>query len=390
MKAGMLISTLAAMAALLGSAAPAYAEFESQVKGADKGTGELFETTLEAGGATMTCTAEEPGNSKTTWTVKGTEKEQVKGPNLGIVITKLGTCTVKASGLKEEVATVSECEAEIKQTKVQGKEQGKIPGKIVKLCTIKAASCEIKLEPKTNSALNVFEVSDSGDANENTLIIQAVTNIVTEVVGAKCESLGIKASKEGRLLGVGEFYSLVQNAGPRFYSAPDMNFRLTGTQASVQTFTAEAGKSVTCAEVKSQTLGTGFPESPTGSVSLVQKFEKCTALGTEVTNNFMCNMAYLSGGAVSILTTCKIEVRGNAKCNFEVVTANRDRRPVSYANLAPGGEKKQVQAISMASGLTITSNGGLCGNSTNDGDFAGKSIWKATNVIPTQIDFEIK
>ncbi len=195
----------------LVSAVPASAGFTSLNKGSSQGKGEIIEMALNAGGAVITCEALEAGTSKAGWTIKSKGVAQTKGPNLQIKADNWGKC--KAAKPIEESVKISGCELEVEQTG----EQTKVSAKVIKTCVIEApkVGCVIKAEPKSNEALTVMEVELAGETGESTVLVPAISNVVTTVNPA-CEIVGIKASKQGHLTGIGEFF-LVQALGTREY-----------------------------------------------------------------------------------------------------------------------------------------------------------------------------
>ncbi len=76
-KAKLFIGLTAIIGAMLSSAAPAFAEFESQ-SGATQGKAELVGTVLEAGGGTVTCKAPTEESSKAKWTIKNEKGKRPK------------------------------------------------------------------------------------------------------------------------------------------------------------------------------------------------------------------------------------------------------------------------------------------------------------------------
>jgi hypothetical protein len=77
-KLKMFVTLAVTLGAFFISVTPAFAEFESKNGGLNQGKGEIYKTTLEAGGATVTCRALEEGTGKATWTVENKEERAQK------------------------------------------------------------------------------------------------------------------------------------------------------------------------------------------------------------------------------------------------------------------------------------------------------------------------
>jgi hypothetical protein len=210
-RAKALMGLAVAIGTLLGSAAPAFAEFESKNGSSNQGKGEIYQAVVEGGGARITCESpEEEASSKVGWTVENQEgKTQKKGTNLEIKAANWGKCQTKASALKEAQTKLSACEMEVKQAE----EESKIPVKIAKACTIKVSGCEIKIGSQEPKAL---EVATGGGDAENTRLILALSGIAWEV-NSECASLGIEASKAVSIVGTGELDS-VEESVPEYQS----------------------------------------------------------------------------------------------------------------------------------------------------------------------------
>lgn len=203
---------------MLISAAPAFAEFEGK---ASTGKGELFQTTLEAGGGTVECTAFEESASKATWTIKNGKTAAEKGPDLFIKIEKLGKCKAKSAGLKEIEVTVGECEVEL----VQSGEGQEVPANIVKACTIKALLCEITVGAKTE--LKKVYIADSNE-DKDLAVEPEVSGVSTIAKGC----LEVKSSTEGKLKGVSEMF-LVLIKLPDFELIPSQEIYTPTTRAGM-------------------------------------------------------------------------------------------------------------------------------------------------------------
>lgn len=236
-KVKMFIAFAMMLGALLVSAAPAFAEFESKNGGSNQGKGEVYETVFEDGGATVTCDALEEGVSKAGWTVENKEgKAQKKGPDLLVKVTNWGKCQAKASGLKEIEAKVGECGIEIKQPE----EQIKSPGAIATECIIHISTCEIKVGPKNNQSLKEFETAQVENTEEHTSLGLAISNLAVEVNEA-CVTDGIQKSSTVQVRGAGAVrwvydrnipLKWVVGVGKRFINVTEPTTAITITHSS--------------------------------------------------------------------------------------------------------------------------------------------------------------
>jgi len=264
---------------LFGSAAPAFAEFESKVKESDKGTGEIFETAVEAGGAKVTCQALEAGASNVGWTVVKSGKPSAKGPVLQINISKWGEC--EAAKPIEGPAKITACELEIEQPG----EQTKLSGKIVKTCTIETTGgCTIKMEPKNNSGLKAVYVGTPPGSKEDTAFGPEISNLVTEVSKVSKSCTGIEAAKAAKLTGLGELYS-VQNPAPVLMFTPFAGgmFNETSAANNVGNLSFLFFGNITgftefiCTEAKM----TGSLSAVAPTINVIPEYGGCTATGFE-------------------------------------------------------------------------------------------------------------
>jgi hypothetical protein len=181
----LILGLMIAVGALAASAAPAFAEFESQSE-ASSGKGQVIQAKFVGGGAGVMCQAYEESSGPAKWTTPNGGRPATK---LHIEVEKWGKCTGTFAGIKE-VVKVSGCAMELKQagTSSQGL------ASVLKTCTITSSICEIKIEPEANKELKEVELTDSGASSENLALEPAVSGITTTVSGALCP---IKATKEG-------------------------------------------------------------------------------------------------------------------------------------------------------------------------------------------------
>jgi len=197
------------ISALAFSATPAFAEFKS-VTEETKGKGEVVELTLEAGGATVTCEALEELASAATWTILKEGTASTKGPDLQFSIGKWGKCTFHSLEVESASAEITACDLEMIEPGEEEKVKGKIAGTT---CTIKALSCELKLEPLENESLTSLRLMASGENDGNMVVEPTVTNLTTTTKGV-CP--GVSSSKEGKLKGLVEATQVQPGDIPEF------------------------------------------------------------------------------------------------------------------------------------------------------------------------------
>jgi hypothetical protein len=206
------------------SVAPALGEFESPKK-ESTGKGEVVELKLEGGGVKVACQNFAESPKSVAWTIENEEKATTKGPGLLLDIENWGECTAESSGLKEVKAEISKCELEIQQPKAEKE----VSGAIVKSCTIKAGSCEIKAEASENKSLKLISIFSSGEESENLILEPAINDVTTT---ASCTCAGIKSTTEGKLTGFIELHEVQAAARSEFsVSAIPINYsagNLTG------------------------------------------------------------------------------------------------------------------------------------------------------------------
>lgn len=219
--------------ALAFAVAPAFAEFTSKNK-ESKGSVEVAEATLEAGGATVVCHAFEESLSKGTWTIKKGGEASTDGPDVLLNIAKWGSCTGRSSEISETKAEISECELEV----AEPGEEASVKAKLVTACLIKISSCEVKLEPKENEKLTSVSLDASGSEDENLFLDPEVTNVATTVKGS-CP--GIKAGEKGVLKGELEAYQVQPAVLGDFTLSTDRPFVFAGSSTAVITIKRREG-----------------------------------------------------------------------------------------------------------------------------------------------------
>jgi hypothetical protein len=228
-----LIGLAVAISALLASAVPAFAEFESL--GASQVKGNVVQMKLNAGAAEVECQNSEESAGKATGVTESGGKEARKGTALQVKVSEWGTCVTTLSGTTKGTSAVGSCAMEM----LESKTETAVPGTFVKECLIKTglSGCEIKV-PTSNKEREDVELYDSGEENEN-LIVEPNLKAVTTTVNAACETLGLKGTSTAtlsatiilnqvRAADVGE---MVIGANPTFY--PVIN--LAGTVTVINT-----------------------------------------------------------------------------------------------------------------------------------------------------------
>lgn len=185
-RAKMLAVLVGMIATLAVSAAPAFAEFESNSE-ATKGTGKGGAVVLEGGGAVLECTSAE-GEWEILSTAGGAPNK--KGKFMQIKTNKWNGCLAKSSFIKNAPAVVKPCVLEL--TQEAGKTAAK--GSTTTECTVVVkvlGTCEIKV-PAGQTGLEKNLLENSG-SNLNT--IAEDTGITTKPNSA---CLGIKETKEAK------------------------------------------------------------------------------------------------------------------------------------------------------------------------------------------------
>lgn len=188
-KARMALGLVMALGALLVSAAPALAEFES-LNTAGQGKGNVVEVKLTGGGGTVECTNTEEATGRIGWTVKSEGKEAKKGSALQVKVEGLSSCLAKSETIKEAPATLGQCEMETKQPK----SETETLDTFIKECVVKVkvleVTCEIKITT-ANKELSKVNLYDSGKENEE-LIVGPDVKGITDEVNKACETAGVK------------------------------------------------------------------------------------------------------------------------------------------------------------------------------------------------------
>lgn len=189
-----LLSGLAiAMCLTMGFSGTAAAKF-SAVGKEGKGSGENIELEIVAGGATIVCNAYEGGESKATWTIEESGKAASEGADLTMNFENWGKkCKGKSSEIAEKEATVSGCQFQVSEPN----EEEEVAEKVLTTCTIKLASCEIKILSEKNKALNVSDLFNSGIENKNLVLVLEAKNLTTTISGS-CP--GIKSTEAGTIV----------------------------------------------------------------------------------------------------------------------------------------------------------------------------------------------
>jgi hypothetical protein len=224
MRWGKAVSVTAATAALAClPTAMAFAAFEGKES---TGKGNTLELTLEAGGGKVIC-QHSLATENVAWTIEQTEgKAATKGPDLVADIQSWGTCTAESSEFAKTSATLSACEMELKQTGTELE----VPARLLKTCTVKAATCEIKAEMKPNEKLKSVDLAAGGPVTERALVAEQEINDLTTATSGTCP--GIVSTKEGKLSGWAPLNKLKSTAlQPEIFiqALPDAYTMLTET-----------------------------------------------------------------------------------------------------------------------------------------------------------------
>jgi len=201
-KAKLLAVFSAIVAVLALSAAPAFAEFQSN-SSATSGTAKTGPLVIEGGGATLECTsAEGEWKIQTAGKLKEHEKEgkqvaSTKGPQQFIPLTKFNGCLAKTSEMKGLKPTVKACTLHL--TQELGSTHAK--GAIVNVCEIETKvlffTCKLST-PAANEETGVnfnLEKNQLENSGNNLLVTAEDTGITSEPKGT-CP--GVKATKEAK------------------------------------------------------------------------------------------------------------------------------------------------------------------------------------------------
>ncbi len=179
-----LLAVIAGMLAMLAvTAAPAFAEFQSN-SSAVKGQVKVGAITIEGGGATLTCTSAEG-----TWTIFSGTVPATKGKQEKLFFEKYAGCKTKSSLIKEATPIVAPCSLDIEQAAGESKAIGSIVG-ICKIEVKVLGTCTITAEGK-----NLKEVTLENIQEVNDLITANVTGITSKPSSA---CLGVKETNEAK------------------------------------------------------------------------------------------------------------------------------------------------------------------------------------------------
>jgi hypothetical protein len=192
----LLCGALVAVSLILGFADTAAAKFSSVGEGSS-GSGESIELELEAGGAKVSCAAFKEGSSKIAWTIEEGGKAASEGEDLRMLFESWGECEGSSSEISKQKATISSCKLQV----AEPKSEGEVTEQVVSTCTIKLASCEIKILPEENKALSATGLFNSGIENEDLDLNLEAKNLATTISGT-CP--GIKATKAGTIVDIAE------------------------------------------------------------------------------------------------------------------------------------------------------------------------------------------
>jgi hypothetical protein len=385
-KARLLIGSVVTAAALLASAVPAFAGFESKNGESDKGTGEVLEVTFEAGGGTVTCKAYTEGASKAEWTVEEAGKAQAKGPDLQIDISKWGECA--SSKPVTGSVKISECTLEIEQIE----EQTKLIGKLVKECTIEAPlGCTIKLGTSTNKALKTVNAGHIEATSKNTLIAPEISNLVTEV-NSTCESLGIHKSETGKISGFGEASSVqIRSVYSKFKKIGTGVFNGSGAVNSTSNQEFTFGQTVfKCTEAK---MTGSMTPAEADTIEVVPQYGGCTQNNILATvtatdcairySSAIPNQSAFAGNSQLIDTgigTCDLKflaTQNGESCNIKATKQSESRFFTSFTN---GTNELKINHIMSFVPFTVVEAAKCVGNPTSGTNGRFNGSYKIANV----------
>jgi hypothetical protein len=385
-KARLLIGFVVTAAALVASAAPAYAGFESKNTGSDKGTGEILEVTFEAGGGKVTCQAYTEGASKAEWTVEESGKAQEKGSSLRIDVSKWGECTT--STIVKGSVKVSECGLEIEEIG----EQTKLTGKLVKECILEAPlGCTIKMGTSANKALKTIDAGHIEESSNNTLIAPEVSNLVTEA-NSTCESVGIKKSETGKVSGFGEAFSVqIRSVFSKFKKIGTGIFNGSGAVNSTSNQEFQFGQTIfKCTEAK---MTGSMTPAEADTIEVVPQYGGCTQnnIVSTVTatdcairySSAMPNQAAFSGNSQLIDTgigTCDLKfftTQNGESCNIKATKQSNSHFFTSFTN---GTNELKINHILSFIPFTVVEAAKCVGNPVSGSNGRFNGTFKIANV----------
>lgn len=188
-----LLAVFAAMVAVLAvSAAPAFAEFESN-NGKATGAGKSGPVVLEGGGATLECSSAEG-----TGTILKQGVESTKGTVLALNTKTWSGCKAKSSSFKELTPKVKECTLKLTQAAGQSQAKGSVGTECTIATTVLFLTCTIHVSvekagpPAVNFGLEANHLENSG----SNLIIKAEDTGITTTTSGTCP--GVKGSNENK------------------------------------------------------------------------------------------------------------------------------------------------------------------------------------------------
>jgi hypothetical protein len=200
MKAKLLAVFAAMIAVLAVSAAPAFAEFESN-NGKATGAGKSGPVVLEGGGATLECSSAEG-----TGTILKQGVESTKGTVLALNTTTWNGCKAKSKEIKEVTPKVKACT--LKLTQAAGNNQAK--GSVGTECTVETTvlffKCVIHVaaeksgQPPVNFGLEANHLENVG----NNLVITAEDSGITTTTSGTCPGITGSSNNKQKATVTGE------------------------------------------------------------------------------------------------------------------------------------------------------------------------------------------
>jgi hypothetical protein len=186
---------------------PAFGEFQSSKA---KGSGEVVELQIEAGGGKVICQNFSPPTKDVAWTIKSGGVETTKGAGLLSKIESWGECTIESGSIAKTKATLGSCDLELKQSGTETE----ILGGLDNTCTVTSGACEIKADQSSNEKLNAVNLEFAGEADESLIFEPLVTNLTTLV--SSCP--GVTATTKGKFTGLTELELVKPSAAAVLFS----------------------------------------------------------------------------------------------------------------------------------------------------------------------------
>jgi hypothetical protein len=187
-----LVAVFAAIVGVLAfSAAPAFAEFESNT-GKATGAGKSGAVVLEGGGATLECTSAEG-----TGTIFKQGVESTKGTVLALNTKTWSGCKASSKSFKGLTPKVKACTLNLTQAAGVSQAKGSVATECTVETTVLFVTCVIHVSVEKSSPVVNFGLEKNNLENSGTnLIIKAEDSGVTTTTSGTCP--GITGTKEGK------------------------------------------------------------------------------------------------------------------------------------------------------------------------------------------------